>query len=256
MSSNLSKLEEDLNKLVVRGEELLSDFLDGQEGRKAKKKSGTKFCSGYQEWYSEAVEVVRQILPNRVVEFETLYCEEKKKGLTSLTFGVQDWLLGRRSGVNTLTGEKIFDDFAAAVMKFQSQIGVLRSAERRFRSALFDIQQMVQAGVFDSELDAARELLRSGFLRGAGAMAGVVLEKHLSQVCAGHSITVRSKKPTISTYNDALKDNNLVDIPTWRFVQRLADIRNFCGHNKEREPKKAEVSELIEGTEKVTKTIF
>ena len=258
MDSNLSKLEKDLEKLVKTGNELLSNFLEVGEDKGGAKKSkkASKFFSGYQEWFSEALEVIRQILPNRIVEFETLYSQDKRKGLNNLTYGVQDWLLGRRAGVNTLTGEKVFDDFAAAVMKFQSQVQILESAKARFKSTLFDIQQIVRADLFDSELDGAKELLKNGFLRGAGAIAGVVLEKHLAQVCASHSIPIRSKQPTIATYNDALKNNDVIDIPKWRFIQRLGDLRNLCGHNKLREPKKEEVGELIEGVGKITKTIF
>ena len=114
----------------------------------------------------------------------------------------------------------------------------------------------MQADLFDSELDSARELLKKGFLRGAGVLSGVVLEKHLSQVCANHKISIRKKKPTISDFNDLLKKNDVVDVPTWRSIQRLGDLRNLCGHNKDREPTKEETSELIEGVDKVIKTIY
>jgi len=58
------------------------------------------------------------------------------------------------------------------------------------------------------------------------------------------------------TYNDALKNSNVIDTPTWRFVQRLGDLRNLCDHNRDREPTKKEVNELIEGIGKITKTVF
>ena len=45
---------------------------------------------------------------------------------------------------------------------------------------MFDIRQLVQADLFDSELDAADELGKKKFTRAAGALAGVVLERHLS----------------------------------------------------------------------------
>jgi hypothetical protein len=44
-----------------------------------------------------------------------------------------------------------------------------------------DIKVMVQAGLFDSDLDAAGELAKNKFTRAAGASAGVVLERHLAQ---------------------------------------------------------------------------
>ena len=258
MSSNLDKFEKELKRLVKTGKEFMSDFMEEGKEKKGKKKNKNqvRFSSGYQRWFSEAIEVIRQILPNRVVEFERLYCEDKRKKVDNVTYGIQDWLLGRRSNTNTRTGEKIFDDLAAAIMKFQNQLMILESAEVRLDSSLFDIQQIVRADLFDSELDAGKELLKNGFLRGAGAMAGVVLEKHLEQVCVTHNIRVKSKHPTIMTYNDALKNSNVIDTPTWRFVQRLGDLRNLCDHNRDREPTKKEVNELIEGIGKITKTVF
>lgn len=67
---------------------------------------------------------------------------------------------------------------------------------------------------------------------------------------------MRKKHPTISDLNDLLKNYDVLDIPTWRLIQRLGDLRNLCGHNRQREPNEAEVLELIEGVLKITKTLF
>jgi len=105
-------------------------------------------------------------------------------------------------------------------------------------------------------LDAAEELARKKFTRAAGALAGVVLERHLAQVCDNHDIKVTKKNPTISDLNDALKEENVVDVPEWRFVQRLGDIRNLCDHDKKVEPTPEQVSDLVDGVKKITKTLF
>jgi len=47
-----------------------------------------------------------------------------------------------------------------------------------------------------------------------------------------------------------------IETPTWRFIQHLSDLRNLCDHNKDREPTKDEVNELIVGVTKITKTLF
>jgi len=52
-----------------------------------------------------------------------------------------------------------------------------------------------------------------------------------------------------------LRDNDVIDIPTWRFIQHLADLRNLCTHKRKKEPTKEDVEELINGVEKVIKTI-
>jgi hypothetical protein len=126
----------------------------------------------------------------------------------------------------------------------------------RFESSLFDIRQLVQADVFDSELDAAKELARKKFGRAAGALAGVVLERHLLQVCANHNIRITKKAPGIGDLNNALKEAEVIDTAQWRFIQHLADIRNVCDHSKSEDPTADQVDDLIRGVDKTVKTLF
>jgi hypothetical protein len=114
----------------------------------------------------------------------------------------------------------------------------------------------VQADLFDSELDAAEELAKKKFTQAAGALAGVVLEHHLAQVCENHKITITKKNPTISDLNDLLKAANVIETADWRFVQRLADIRNLCDHSKASDPTVEQVNDLIAGVKKMSKTLF
>jgi len=140
--------------------------------------------------------------------------------------------------------------------KIQQQYSILNSALPKLKSILGDIKGVLQVELFDSELDAAKELAKNGHLRAAGTLCGVTLEKQLTQVITNHNLKLTKKDPTISDFNDKLKNENIIDIPNWRFVQRLGDLRNLCAHNKGREPTKDEVEELILGTEKIIKTWF
>jgi len=144
----------------------------------------------------------------------------------------------------------------AAIPQFQQQMAILKSVKERFESSLFDIRQLVQADLFDSELEAAEELAKNRFSRAAGAVAGVVLERHLLQVCHNHLIAIVKRSPTISDLNDLLKNANVVDIPTWRFIQHLADIRNLCDHSKAADPTVEQATDLIVGVKKISKTLF
>lgn len=121
---------------------------------------------------------------------------------------------------------------------------------------LKDISGVLQADLFDNELEAAKELLEKGHVRAPGVLAGVTLERHLAHVSDKHNLKLSKKKPSISDYNDALKNSGIYDVPDWRLIQRLGDIRNLCVHSKGREPTKDEVRELIDGVSKVIKTIF
>ena len=121
---------------------------------------------------------------------------------------------------------------------------------------MFDIQEVLQSDIFDSELGAAKELTKKGYIRGAGAIAGVVLEKHLGHICKVHDLKSRKKHPSISDFYQMLKENEIIDTPKWRFIQHLGDLRNLCDHPKERDPTKDDTLELIEGVQKVIKTVF
>ena len=259
MEGNLDRHKADLDRLIKLSDLLCADLANVVTGKKIKKgeiKPGQTFHSSYQRWYSEAHEVVHQLLPARLIEFKTLYYgNEKRKSFNAETYAIKDWLLGIRANQNW-EGVKTFDDAGAVFMRFQTQVEILKSASVRFESSLLDIKQILQADLFDSEVESAKELLEKGFLRASGAVVGVVAEKHLDQVCNNHNIRITKKKPTISFYNDALKREGIIEVPEWRFIQRLGDLRNLCDHNKEKEPTKDEVNELILGVDKLTKTIF
>ena len=263
MSSNLDKYKDDLRKLLEKGQKLLAGFtyeyVDDDEKKRIEEHGRLDFNSNYESWYSEALKVVQQIIPERLDDFIKFYKVDKRKEITLETYTISDALIGIT--ISRKTGPDILDyvyDTKKATIKFEQQLYILQSANQRFESSLFDIKQLVQADLFDSELDAAKELNKKGFTRGAGAIAGVVLESHLSQVCSNHSnkIKIKKKNPTINDYNEPLKENDVIDMQTWRFIQHLADLRNLCDHSKKREPKKKEVEELIEGVDKITKTVF
>jgi hypothetical protein len=253
--TNLTRYREGLFKLIALGDEMLNDLL-AIRNRKSKKDPMGSFWINYQSWYTETSELLRQLLPDRTEEFESFYRPDpKRKNLTATNYTIQDWLSGIGPVTNHL-GEKDFEEHSVVFMRYQIQLGILKSVEVRFESSLFGIRQLVQADLFDSELDAARELLKSGFVRGAGAVAGVVLEKHLLQVCINHGTPIQKQHSTIADLNDQLKKEDVIEVPTWRFVQRLGDLRNYASHNKDREPTPDEMRELIDGTDKITKTVY
>ena len=196
--------------------------------------------------------MLQQLLPSRVADFSRLYERPKnRKSLTHETYRIEDYLQGLSAtlGLQKITGPE------AAVPHFEQQLAIVEAAEARFESSLFEIRQLVQADFFDSDLAAADELVENKFTRAAGALAGVVLEKHLSLVCADHKIKVNKRNPTISDFNDSLKTAGVVDVSQWRFVQHLADIRNKCDHARTPDPTVEEVRDLIAGVRKVTKTL-
>jgi hypothetical protein len=76
---------------------------------------------------------------------------------------------------------------------------------------LFDIKQIVQADLFDSELESAKELSKNKFYRAAGAVAGVVLEKHLSQAVENHNLSLNKKNRQLTITMNALNKMKLLN---------------------------------------------
>jgi hypothetical protein len=206
------------------------------------------FRLSYQSWYSKCLPVIKQVLPDRLDEFISYYKNEKRKELSYLTYTINDYLLD----VNVTRGGSVaVNSFGAFSSKMDNQITIISSAVDRIESLVSDIRNILQSELFDNELEASKDLLKKKFLRASGMLAGVTLETHLGKVCENHLLKFRKKNPTISDFNEELKKSEITDIPTWRLIQRLGDIRNLCAHPKEREPKVDEIEDLIRGTEKL-----
>lgn len=245
--NDYSTLKQEIEKLIKDGEKIY-DALNSGGREQRDSKDLQYFIVHYEPWYTKAYAVVKQLTPDRLTDFTLLYSNPKRKELDVESYCISDAL-------RTITHvNERYGPWTAALCILR-QVMMLRACLERFDSKVYDIQTILQADIFDSEIESAKHLLKMGFLRAAGAICGVIIEKHFAEVCRNHSIVIKKRSPTIADYNDAFKDN-VYDTVEWRRIQRLGDIRNLCDHNKDREPTKEEVDELICGTERVIKTIF
>jgi len=219
--SNITKFKDELKALIAEGEllryslALELDIVDKDARQQLGDMKLPRFKETYERWYSVSMQVVKQVLPDRLADFIRQYKDEKRKQTDYLTYGVSDYMIG----IKVTRGIKTVVDSTAAFPKFEQQLNILKSAQGRLENALFDMIEILQADLFDDELDTATELSKKGFLRGAGAVAGVVLEKHLDHVCDKHNLKTRKKAPTINDFNQMLKDGDVIDTPMWRFIR-------------------------------------
>lgn len=268
MTSTIERFKADIEKLVSLGGELLNQIqyecfpgeFRAQAQKLAKEERAAvlaavedgSFGDRYQRWYSESLAVLKQLLPDRVADFVRLFQQSKAKDLTYANYRIEDFL----QGTQVTRGGEVRVSKSAAIPQFKQQLEILKAATARFESSLFDIRHVLQADLLDSEIATAEELAKYKFIRAAGAVAGVVLERHLAQVCADRQVQPQKKNPTISDFNEALKSSSAIDVPQWRFIQHLADIRNLCDHSKVPEPTKDQVDDLVAGVKKVMKTVY
>ena len=210
------KIKEGIKSLHDDGSKLLSDFIDDKEEKKT-----ASLRRKYQIWYTKALIVIKEILPDRYEEFTECYSCSKRKEISYSNFSMNDYLIGiciSRGGVRQ------FDPRSAGLIRFATQLDIVKSICENMDDVLFNIKSNIEFEIMDNELAGSKKLSK--------------------------------KDPAISDFNDLFKQENVYDVVNWRFIQHLGDIRNLCDHNKDREPTKDEVQELIDGTDKVIKTIF
>jgi len=213
------------------------------------------FGTRYQVWYSRAFKIVELLGPERLDEFCSYYrIDPKRKVFDVSTYVIQDYITGIGASGDYMH-KPLWDIQGAIYVKLLNQSQILGSLKSRLGTILSDVKGHIRAEIEDEELEIAQKLVVVSH-RGAGAIAGVVLEGHLQRVALNHKIKISKKNPTIVDLNDPLKSAGIYDIPIWRKIQHLSDIRNLCDHKKEREPKIEEVEELIAGIASIIKTVF
>ena len=117
-----------------------------------------------------------------------------------------------------------------------SQADLLSAVPNRLRYSKYDFELEAYSVLVDDQLEEARHLHSREFLRAAGALAGVTLERHLKNLLRKHSPPIKvPKTATLAKLNDLCKDT-VYDLIAWRKIQHLSDLRNLCSHDKSREP--------------------
>ncbi|MHB1391248.1 MAG: hypothetical protein ACYCXF_08495 [Thermoleophilia bacterium] len=193
----------------------------------------------YQRWYSAARIVLARNQPGRLEEFDQAYFKER-----TYEPGIKELCLKKH-----VTKEEQFQlmDLIA------EQWDILAAVLTHLEFSIYDVELTAYSIMMDDELLAARHLSSKGFYRSAGALAGVVLERHLKNLLTKIVPPVKFRKnTTLSPLNDLCKEN-IYDMVTWRKVQYLIELRNLCDHDKKRSPKSEEVNTLIEGVEALIK---
>jgi len=176
-----NEFKEKLKEALKGSDETAKTFLDGPP----------KFKSEYQEWYSKAQAVIKQVLPDRLKDFISYYeYPRPRREIDSGNYMIRDYLQGLR--VTFGGGARVVADGSAAIPEFEQQLNLVKAAKASLSSTLMDLKAVLQADLFDTEIETAAALAQAGYLRATGAICGVVLEKHLLHVCDLHSVPVKT----------------------------------------------------------------
>lgn len=243
-----------MSKKELLKKELLTTLDEGVKlAISFQKKEEKHFQYEYQSWYTKAIKTIASLAPDRYREFCSYYeIDPKRKILGYGTYVIQDFIKGVSPNKYNYPD---FDTREEVIRCFLNQITIFRSLTERIDSALSDIEGQIYADLHDSEISIAKKLIKIS-PRAAGALVGAIIEGHLQNVASNHAIKISKKYPTIGEINDPLKTAGVIDIPTWRKISFLADIRNLCSHKKGIEPTKDQIEELVQGSEWLIKNIF
>lgn len=113
---------------------------------------------------------------------------------------------------------------------------------------LISFKQIVQAEVFDSELEQAKSLLESGYKNPSAVIAGVVLETAIKELSLNHGIELERKK--LTHLNDELAKLGVYNKLQQKRITALADIRNNAAHGDYDQFTKDDVTGMIEDIER------
>ena len=148
MTSNIDRFKNDLAKLIKLGNKLhmsmqlacFPDQIKSELKKQLKEKTDEfiknlpSFETEYQRWYSEALALLRQILPDRVADFCRHYEKPKtRKDITYDNYRIEDYL----QGLNVTRGvykEKVVSQ-DAAIPHFRQQLAIVEAAQGPCRIA-------------------------------------------------------------------------------------------------------------------------
>lgn len=112
---------------------------------------------------------------------------------------------------------------------------------------LQSIRNLVEAEVFSTELEQARELLSAGYRAPAAIVCGVVLETNLRRLCDQHCLNVGKLDRMNADLAKAGHYNSLVQ----KRITALAAIRNSAAHGNHSEFSDKDVLAMIEDVERL-----
>jgi hypothetical protein len=120
---------------------------------------------------------------------------------------------------------------------------ILQAAQEDYDGGyLNNVKTIVQAEVFDSELEQASELLANGYKSPAAVVAGVVIETTLKDLCDKHGIN-RGK---LERMNADLCKAGTYTLLVQKQITALAQIRNDAAHGNSEAFQDGDVKSMIE----------
>jgi hypothetical protein len=251
MPTSLKLIEEKIAELVSEARNL-KQFVEeeqvalfGTEGLSPQDNPAFyELKKGYQQWYGVGCQLLQNNMEFRLKEFQDTYGKPQSGIWGGLC--IKDILGGDHP---TILHARILQ------LGLDTQCAILESMPEVIKARALGFNVLATAELLDDEIAQATYLLKRGFVRAAGAIGGVVLERHLKTLCAiAHPpVKIPKRRPTIFDLNDVLRNHSILSDADWRKVQWMADIRNACDHHRDKEPETEDIQEFLKVLDKFIK---
>lgn len=136
----------------------------------------------------------------------------------------------------------------------EQQKGILLAIPNVIDMLALDMATLVTADLISGELNQARHLLENGFIRPAGAIAGVALEAHLKLLHDQSGLNYEIAD-TINPLAKRLRQADKITLGDEKKCIAMADTRNKYDHKSKQEPTPEEVTELIDDVDRFVKRV-
>ena len=165
-------------------------------------------------------------------------------------------LISRVCGTNSVHYEEFIE--AEKVKMMDSSHKIFKRLNMVFEAAKEDFQagylastrNLIQAEVFDTELEQAQEFLRLNYKVPAAVIAGVVLETTIRELCTRNSIAHGKLDKMNADLAKAGVYNGIVQ----KRITHLAAVRNSAAHGNDAEFKTYDVKAMIDEVEQFLAT--
>lgn len=204
----------------------------------------------HKQRFAELAEQLERLISSKTPTYDAL-TETTRVEIASS--GLLEWkvkaknLLGKACGqdsehYNEFINNEATDPYATYLATLERLRAVFFAAKEDYEGGyLQSTRSLVQAEVFDTELDQATELLASGYRAAAAVIAGVVLETSLRELCDRNRIG----HAKLDKMNADLAKEGVYNKLQQKRVTALADIRNSAAHGKPEEFTDLDVEDMI-----------
>lgn len=205
----------------------------------------------YKQRFSEIHDQMEALLASQ----KNAYSESRGNHRTINSEDLLEWTVKTKNLLNKACGQNSdhYQEFLknenigsvdTPIKKFGRLRSVFRAAREDYEGGyLRSTRSLIQAEVFDTELEQAQAFLNAGYKTPAAVVAGVVLETSLRELCAQQGIPHESEK--LEKMNADLAKKGVYNKLQQKRITALADIRNSAAHGHPDQFKEADVRDMI-----------